>query len=147
MGICFRTTLKHFKKILEGKGATSIVILTDLDEDTCITSTKDRIGLAQNHLVVVSVKEIEAWFLADEMAMNLFLKDNDYFLESPEQIANPFEEIRQLRVKKIGRGIGGKMLLAKQMIDNHNFSILRAAQHPACPSAKYFIDKKLVGII
>ena len=133
--------IEAFKKILENKGATSIVILTDLDEDTCITSTKNRIGPAQNHLVVVSVKEIEAWFLADEVAMKSFLKDNDYLVEKPQQIANPFEQIRQLRVKKIGRGIGSKMLLAKQMIDNHNFSILRAAQHPGCPSAKYFLEK------
>lgn len=39
--------IEAFKKILENKGATSIVILTDLDEDTCITSTKSRIGQPQ----------------------------------------------------------------------------------------------------
>ena len=133
--------IDKYSRILEDKGATKIIILTDLDDHACITSKKEDIRPTGNHIVIVSVKEIEAWFLADEIAVKLFLKDNHYSIENPEQIANPFEKIRQLRIEKIGRGIGSKVLLAKQMIGNHNFSILRAAQHPNCASAKYFIEK------
>ena len=126
---------------LQDKGATKIVILTDLDEDKCITLTKDRIKPLDCHVTIVSIKEIESWFLADEKAMRTFLKDDDYKIEYPETIVNPFEKIRALRIAKIGRGIGTKVILANQMINHHHFSILRAAEHPNCASARYFIQK------
>lgn len=73
--------------------------------------------------------------------MRTFLKDSDYKIEYPETIVNPFEKIRALRIAKIGRGIGTKVILANQMINHHHFSILRAAEHPNCASARYFIQK------
>lgn len=45
---------------LQDKGATKIVILTDLDEDKCITLTKDRIKPLDCHVTIVSIKEIES---------------------------------------------------------------------------------------
>jgi hypothetical protein len=133
--------IEAFTKILEDKGATAIIILTDLDEDTCITKTKERIAPAQNHFVIVSVKEIEAWFLADGQAMNGLLKINDFSIDHPEQTENPFEKIRELRIANAGIGFTTKVRLANLMVYKNNFSILRAANHLNCPSAKYFIEK------
>jgi hypothetical protein len=62
-------------------------------------------------------------------------------IENPEIIENPFQEIRRLRIEKIGRGIPTKVILAKQMISKFGFSIQRAAEHPNCSSAKYFLQK------
>src|SRR5437773_7404835 len=49
--------------------AVLVFIMTDLDEDVCITQTKERINennyLPGTALVIVAVKEIESWFLAD----------------------------------------------------------------------------------
>ena len=131
---------KH-TKILEDKGATKIFILTDLDADQCITLTKERINSLPNQTVAVSIKEVEAWFLADVLAMQTLLIDPSFTIDNPEVIENPFEEIRRLRVKKTGRGVGSKVILAYQMIDKCGFSIIRAAEHPNCSSAKYFLNK------
>ena len=133
--------IDQYSQILKSKGASTIIILTDLDDDQCTTLTKSRIKPSEIHIVIVSVKEIEAWFLADEEAMRTFLKDNDYSIGNPEAIEKPFEKIRGLRIEKIGRGIGSKVILANQMINKHNFSILRAAKHPNCASARFFIGK------
>ncbi|NDC31822.1 MAG: hypothetical protein EBZ58_13010 [Bacteroidetes bacterium] len=49
------------------------IILTDLDEDVCITKTKERIqGSEKNEaIIIVSVKTIESWFLADSKTLSL----------------------------------------------------------------------------
>jgi Domain of unknown function (DUF4276) len=138
--LILRNIEKH-AQILKDKGATVILILTDLDEVKCITLTKERVNPSSDYIVVVIIKEVEAWFLADEKAMRIFLKEDTYAIQNPEIIENPFDKIRELRVAKTGRGIGTKIRLAKQMINNSGFSILRAAEHPNCKSAKYFIQK------
>ena len=126
--------------VLRDKGATHIFILTDLDEDECITNTKQRIAAPQDHIVIVSVKEIESWFLADTTVMKKFLKDESFSYESPEIVEKPYEEMRAIRIAKLNRGFNGKPFLAKIMVTN-GFSISRAAQHPNCNSAKYFLKK------
>jgi hypothetical protein len=126
-------------KTLEDKGATQIFILTDLDNDQCITYTKERISPLSQHIVTVSIKAIEAWFLADTMAMCNFLKDTAFTYEMPEDVTDPFEEVKAIRLAKNNRGIGSKPILAQLMIRN-SFSIQRAALHPNCNSAKYFLE-------
>ena len=128
-------------KILKDKGATHIFILTDLDDEECITNTKQRIDAPADHLVIVSVKTIEAWFLADTKAMSSYLNDPEFTYTAPETVANPYEEIRAIRVAKLGRGIPGKLVLSKSIATQHGFSIVSAAKHPDCSSAKYFLDK------
>ena len=128
-----------YSKTLEDKGATRIFILTDLDDDECITNTKTRIAPLPHHVVTVSVKEIESWFLSDTAAMRLFVKDPAFTYDNPETIADPFEEIRTIRISKINRGVGSKVILAKAMVKNCNFSVKKAAQHTNCNSAKYFL--------
>ncbi len=73
--------------------------------------------------------------------MKNLLSDQNFLFDYPEVVENPFQEIRRLRIEKIGRGIPTKVILAKQMISKFGFSIQRAAEHPNCSSAKYFLQK------
>lgn len=138
--------IKENTEILHDKGATKIVILTDLDKEKCVTETKARIKPLQNHICIVSKKEIEAWFLSDTVALRNFIQHNIDEYNNPEEIVDPFEEIRKAKINKTGRGFTTKRKLAHSMIKS-GFSIKRAAEHPHCTSAKYFIDKlkSLVG--
>jgi hypothetical protein len=132
------TTLNKDRKI----PANVIIILTDLDADVCITKTKERISPLPNQIVVISVKEIEAWFLSDSTAMSSLLKEN-FVCDNPEGVDNPFEKIQSICLDKIQRGIGTKTRFANNFVSKHKFSILNAAKHPNCNSAKYFLNKIL----
>tara|TARA_R110002124_G_scaffold9577_3_gene49122 strand:- start:331 stop:903 length:573 start_codon:yes stop_codon:yes gene_type:complete len=126
---------------LKHKGAERIVILTDLDEDVCVTRTKNRIIANEDDfmIVVVAVKQIESWFLADSKTMSLLLK-RDFEYDFPETVHSPFDTIKQIFLDKLNRGAGNKILLASKMISN-GFSVERAAIHSNCPSAVYFLKK------
>jgi len=132
-------SLSEFTNILLSKGAEKIVVLTDLDEDACITITKQRISAPQSHIVIISVKKIEAWFLADDTCMSKICKIQIHF-EKPEQEHTPFETIKSLLLQHTNRGVSDKILLAAKVMHN-DFSILQAAAHPNCHSAKYLVDR------
>lgn len=131
---------KH-SQILLDKGATLVIILTDLDADTCITQTKERIRPLENHIVIVSIKQIESWFLADTIAIRRFLNNDKFEDVNPEIHSLPFDEIKRIRTEFVGRGISDKKILAKLMVNQSQFSLKRAAEHPNCNSAQYFIEK------
>jgi hypothetical protein len=132
---------ESYSRILQDQGATLIIILTDLDEDKCITLTKQRIKPDPVERVFVSVKAIEAWYLADTEAMRSLLVDPSFEAQDMESISLPYEYLRQLAVSKTGRGLPDKAILARRIINSHRFSLPRAAQHPDCHSARYFIQK------
>lgn len=77
--------------------------------------------------------------MADSKLMSFLLKEN-YKIEFPENIKNPFEEIKNLLFAKTARGIGDKIILANKVI-KEGFSIINAASHPQCSSAAYFLQK------
>ncbi len=134
---------KHTNTLLK-LGANRIVILTDRERHPCITEVKNRISAPADHIIIVAVQQFESWFLADTIAMKGLLKEGQYICDSPESYEVPFDEIlTQLKARDLrGPGrISGKVTLAKWMLDYHNFSIARAAEHPNCPSAAYFIQK------
>jgi hypothetical protein len=118
-----------------------IIILTDLDENKCFTLTKDRIKPLETEIVIISVKQIESWFLADSILMSKLCKKNISY-NYPENENVPINTINQLVKDSTGRGIGihSKTKFAKTAIRN-GFSIENAAKHPNCDSAKYFIQK------
>lgn len=133
--------LQHQDFLFE-EGASKIFILTDLDKDECITKTKLRITESPNQIIVIAVKQIESWFLADNPTMSKIFKD-DYSFEFPENEEIPFETIGKTYFYKFNRGLVGKdekLRLARKML-NSGFSIQNAANHPNCPSAKYFLTK------
>ena len=129
---------------MESAGAEKIVILTDLDQYPCITSAKNRVNGRTEDFIIIAVKQIESWFLANNLAMRQLLKDDAFKFENPENEEAPFETIRQLMISKTGRGIGGrdkgKTLLVRRLLNN-NLQIELSATHPNCKSATYFINK------
>ena len=129
---------EHLEK-LWSNGAQQIVVLTDLDEDTCITSTRKRVNPNDDKIVIVAVRKIESWFLADSKTMSLLLKEKFEF-ELPEREIEPFETLKTLFIKKYDRGIGVKDTFTARVL-KYGFSLENAAQHPNCPSAKYFLNK------
>lgn len=136
--------IKNHLLTMERYKADVIVVLTDLDEDRCITLTKERIkpDLPENVIIIVSVKAIESWFLADSSTMSAITKKN-FFYEFPEKTdSKPIDAINDVFKEELKRGIGrsGKPRLARYFI-NQGFDVNNAAQHPNCPSAKYFINK------
>lgn len=120
-------------------GAEHILILTDLDQDACITTTKDRIDVDRTKIVIVAIKQIESWFLADSDTLSLLLRDNFEF-DDPEAQDNPYNTLKNLFKSKRSRGIGTKDKLARHMI-KYGFSVENAANHPNCSSANYFLNK------
>ena len=133
--------LPAYTSTLEDKGATHIFILTDMDDDKCITETKNRIEAPIGHIVIVSIKKVESWLLADTDAMSSYLRMPDYYIEFPESVNDPYEEIKGIRMKQINRGTISKTTLANAIVSNHHFSFRRAASHPNCNSARYFAEK------
>jgi hypothetical protein len=122
------------------KGATHILILGDQEDATCITSVKQHINPGINQTVAISVKALEAWFLADTNALHNYLSNN-YMCVEPETYLPPLDELKRLRMLYKNRGINDKKILANQMVFIHGFKIENAAQHPKCSSAKYFLRK------
>ena len=131
---------------LEKQDAQIIIILTDLDKDVCITKTKKRISSRPQDIVIISVKKIEAWFLAETTAMRDLLGEPNFNFEVPENETDPFDVINSLLMEHTGRGIGkskmkgAKIKLVIRMLEK-GFNMQQASSHPNCPSAKYFIDK------
>lgn len=88
---------------------------------------------------------MESWFLADTQAMRELLKDKDFYIEYPEETQEmPWEYIKKLMLfnnkNSTQRGPGNKVQFARKFI-RHYFDIRRSAEHPNCPSAKYFVKK------
>ena len=132
----FEDRLLKYRQILLDRGAEKIITLIDLDQDTCITFTKQAIPKFDNQTIVVAVKEIENWYLADSLTLNNLL-GREVTIDWPEQVADAEKLIIQLR----GKGFGhSKPRLAKAMLNN-GFTVERAARHPNCPSARYFLTK------
>ncbi|GAB4041539.1 hypothetical protein [Spirosoma gilvum] len=131
--------LPEKRNTLEKAGADVLIILTDLDQESCVTKTRQRIGEVPGQQIVVAVQEAEAWFLADTTTLSTLLGKTVYF-EYPEREPEPFETIRRLFIEETGRGVGTKPILARRML-KYGFTIENAAQHPNCPSATYFLTK------
>ncbi len=126
-------------KILEDKGAEKIFFLVDLDTERCYTSVKSKIPHRAVDSIIVCKKALEAWYLADTKLMSSLLRLKHY-TEFPENIEDPFEEIKNLLLEKTGNGVGDKKYLANRVI-KLGFSINNAASHLQCTSAAYFLQK------
>jgi len=133
--------IEPFIKELLDEGADKIFILTDLDEDLCITKTKERINAPEGLIVIVAKKVIEAWFLADSKMLRGFFNDENFHFDFPENESNPLQVLNDLFKNKLNRGIGKNKPVAANKMVNNGFSISSAAMHPNCSSAVYFINK------
>jgi len=135
----YRSKIDAHVQRLKANGADKIIVITDLDDDACITKTKEAVGIDKVDLIIVAVKQIEAWYLADSACMTTICKTEiDY--EFPEEPSSPFDVIKAMLMEHTGRGVGDKILLTSKCLGS-NFSIANSAKHPNCSSAKYFLDK------
>lgn len=121
-----------------------VVVLADLDPDTCapcVQKRKEIIGCQGIDLVVIAKKAMESWFLADTKAMRQWLGDDTFYETHPETLAEmPWDRLKKLRTQK-DRGPGAtKLSFAKKIIRDHGFDVRRAARHSQCPSAHYFVE-------
>ena len=127
--------VKH-REILMDKGADKIVALVDLDKDVCITFTKQSVPHFENQLIIVAVQEFENWYLADTTTLCNLL-NRQVYIDLPEQDNDAERTIIQLR----GKGFGHSKPRLANAMKRHGFTIEKAAQHPNCPSANYFLTK------
>ena len=128
-------------KLLVDKGATHIIILADKETATCISAVKERIAAGKDQSVIISVKTIESWFLADSVTLSrLFRKNYEFgFPEATEEM--PIDILRKEFVVHTGRGFGSRKIRLTNKMLSEGFSIQNAASHPNCPSARYFLEK------
>jgi len=120
-------------------GAERIFLMTDMDQDLCVTRTKEQLIVDKACTIVVCKKSIELWFLADTKALSALLKRNEQF-EDPEEPSHPFDVINELHKDSFnGRGIS-KAILALKMV-GVGFSVVAAANHNKCSGARYFVEK------
>ncbi|WP_375447980.1 hypothetical protein [uncultured Fibrella sp.] len=124
------------RRVLIDLGAERIIALLDMDNDSCITFTKQSIPQFDDQVIVVAVKEFENWYLADSQALSSFVGKNT-FIEKPEEELEADRLIISLYGQRFSKS---KIKLANSM-KRCGFTIERAAGHPNCPSARYFLNK------
>ncbi len=121
-----------------------VVVLADLDPELCapcITKRKERIGQESIDLILIARKAMESWFLADTEAMRRWTGDHVFREPRPEAPPGmPRDRLKEIG-RHTGRGPGGKIRFARKFIRDHGFDVRRAAEHPACPSARYFVER------
>jgi len=143
--LCPRNIEKYIEACLSQTKPDKLVILTDLECDPCITQVKQRIDNERVTKIFIARKAIEAWFLADTEAMRSWLENPEFSENFPEQtVKMPWERLREVgkTYHKRKRGVGdSKPIFVRKLINTFHFSIERAAAHPQCQSAKYFLEK------
>jgi len=134
----------HIARVSQNGKLNKVVVLTDLETASSVAKVRKRIHTSEFKdkidVVFVSVKALEAWILADGVAMAAWLKEETFHEDYPEDTpAMPREKIKQIAKDKNKLGPGSsKPSFIKRMIEKHGFSIERAAEHPHCPSVKEF---------
>ncbi len=128
-------------KSLVDDGAEHIIFVRDLDDSQNISTAKNYMTMNfEPKTKIIAVKAIESWFLADTAMLNKFFGTESIFIEFPEIEESPAEKLSNLRNEYKNKGISDKVTFARTYC-GHGFSIENAANHPNCPSAKYFINK------
>lgn len=140
----FQEKTKEFFLILEDAKAEYIITISDLEDSVCITDVKDRIvKYSDSQINIIAVKTSESWFLADTSTLRELFNDNRFIFENPEDKSiNPFEELNKLsRIYAGDRGITKRRNRHSKWLIRNGFSLKNSANHPNCPSAKYFLNK------
>ena len=143
--MCSRNIGDFVKNLRTTASPDKVVVLADLDPETCAPCVRERkeiIGSRNIDLVAIAKKALESWFLADTEAMRQWLGDNDFFEVHPETMNEmPWDRLKELGRQK-GRGPGKtKTIFGRKFIRESRFDVRRAARHPDCPSARYFVER------
>ena len=143
--MCSRNIIVFVEKLRIQAQPDKVVVLADLDPDRCapcVEKRKEIIGSTGIDLVVVARKAMESWFLADTDAIQSWTGDNTFQEEHPETMRGmPWERLKEVSRQNNIRGPGAKKIFASKFIRNHGFDVRRAAAHPNCPSARYFVER------
>ena len=126
-------------QLLRDAGAEWVIVLRDMDNVNSFDDVRQEIYQAPDVHACIAVQELEAWFLADSETLSAVFQ-TALSHDLPETVPKPFELLVALRQQYTGRGIGDKKIFARTMLAN-GFTIEQAAQHPNCPSARYFLTK------
>ena len=133
--------VKGWVETLKDKGASVIFFLIDFDNsDPCFTQFKSKVYHYPQNIIVIAKQALEAWYLADHIALSAYLQQNILPVKQPELPLSPFEEIKKLKLQYKNRSIADKKFLTKDMIRS-GFALTNAAAHPECLSAQYFLSK------
>jgi hypothetical protein len=121
-----------------------VVVLADLDPERCapcIRARKDIIGSQGIDLVVIARQALESWFLADTEAMRRWFDDPTFYEANPELPSKTsWDRLKEVSRERERRGPGrNRRIFARKMVRHYDFDVTRAAQHPHCPSARYFV--------
>jgi hypothetical protein len=131
-------------QILSDKEAEKIFVISDLEDDPCISYYKEKLyNYSSIAINIVAVKAIEAWLLCDSRTLSVLLRGR-YDYDLPENTdALPLNKLQEIFLEKTGRGLGigyKKPRIMKRFL-RYGFTLYEAAKHPNCPSIKYFIKK------
>jgi hypothetical protein len=141
--ICERNIVSYIDACQQEAKPDRIIVLTDLECEPCFTMAKTRINRDSVDAIVVARKALESWFLADEQALCQYFQHDDIRCALPEETpGKPWDYLKE-RTKELGlsRGPGAtRKIFARNFVQQGGFSLERAAQHPHCPSARYFLN-------
>lgn len=126
-------------QLLRDAGAEWVVVLRDMDNTDSFSTVKQEVYQASDVIICIAVQELEAWFLADSQTLSVLLQTH-YYHDVPETVVKPVDLLDALRKQYTGRGITDKKVFARTML-GCGFTIERAAEHPNCPSARYFLTQ------
>jgi hypothetical protein len=138
--------LKSYLSLIERRNPAPehVILLTDLDDAPCYTAVRSRIQAPEFVFVCIARKSLESWYLADSQAMSAWLNRIHYEPEPELVPGRPWDYLHELSKRYAGHGTGSsKISFSKKMLNSFHFSIERAAAHPSCPSAVYFLNKLL----
>lgn len=142
--LCSRKIGVFVEKLRIQAAPDKVVVLADLDPSQCapcIEARKQLMGVEGVDVVIIARKAIESWFLADTEAMRRWSGNDAFYDLEPETMAGmPWDRLKEIGRKR-GRGPGSKVAFAKIFIRDCQFDVRRAANHPNCPSARYFVEK------
>ncbi len=134
--------ITSYFEIFKDRNADKVFMLGDLDFERCIIERKNSFyKYEENQIVIISVRAIEAWYLADSITLSSIFKMN-YFYPNPENTNElPFEVLKKEFVNKRGRGIGPSKVRLSNYIVRNGFSIENAIKHENCKCVRYFFNK------
>lgn len=134
--------IEIFLKIFYDLKAEKVFILLDLENEPCISICKNKFDkYPENCVQIVAVKALEAWLLSDSNTLSFLLKEKIVYNEPEITDTLPIIKLREIFIDKTGRGLGiRKPKIIARFIKN-GFTVEKAAEHPNCNSAKYFIKK------
>ncbi|HFT4761043.1 DUF4276 family protein [Pseudomonas aeruginosa] len=133
--------IEAFIARLDTAGAERIFVLTDLEDEVQVATVRERVAHQRIDFAFIAVKALEAWYLADSVAMNAWLGTDDFHEPTPEATPDkPWERLKQVAAERGKRGPGSKVAFATKVTKHWGFTIENASAHPACPSAQELIE-------